>query len=1023
MPGDARRPIDRPSLLVPHHRLGRIDVSFDLPLVSPVLVGRSAPLAGLERVLGEVAKGHGQTVLIGGEAGIGKSRLVAAARTRGERLGFTILEGFCFEPDGVLPYAPFRDLLRTRSGALAPDGLALEFGSAVPEIAQLLPELAALLPGFSPTRVHPEQEKHRVVHALDRYVAGLAAARPTLVVLEDLHWSDEASLDLLLSLARKTATRPLLLMLTYRTDEAHLGLRHFLAELDRGRLATELPLTPLSVGEVGEMVRAILAQDRPVGAAFLRTLYALTEGNPFFVEEVLGSLVAAGDIYPAAEGWERQPIDRLRIPRSIRDAVLRRAARVGEVATQILQLAAVAGRRFDFALLQELSGRDETDLLRAVKALIEVQLLVESSAETFAFRHALTREAIYGELLAWERKWLHGHIAAALERRDLDVSDAHLGDLAYHCVEAGEWAKALEYARAAGERAQALGAPRSAVEQFTRALAAADALQQPPAPEILSARARAYDLLGEFEAASADYGAALLLAEAAADQRGVCQALLDLAALWASRDYDRALDYLRRALALARSMDDPALLAHVLNRMGNWYANHEHPVPAHQHHAEALAIFERLDDRQGIAATLDLLGMAAALGGDLVAAVSALARAAALFHALGDAQGLVGCLANVGSNAICEQDVLVGAESLAETIRGGEQALTLAREIDWLAGTAFALMTLGESYAAAGDVGRGLELLREGLAIAEEIEHRQWMTQAHVGLGGVHADLLALPKARLHFEQVVVLGEALRSRLWSTIAVGRLASVQIAQGELDAAEEALAEFDAGTPMRTAGQRLLWCARAELALARDDPTAALAILDGLYAAAANLTGEGDIPRLARLKAQALASLGRTEESIVLLQAARSVAADQGARSELWRLHAMLAALLREQGRGDEAGREEAAARQLIASLASTVPGEELREQFVRAATARLPTPTAVSARRAAKAAFGGLTVREREVATLIAHGQTNRAIAEALSVSERTIDAHVGNMLRKLGFASRSQIAAWAVERGLSHPGT
>jgi DNA-binding CsgD family transcriptional regulator len=325
---------------------------------------------------------------------------------------------------------------------------------------------------------------------------------------------------------------------------------------------------------------------------------------------------------------------------------------------------------------------------------------------------------------------------------------------------------------------------------------------------------------------------------------------------------------------------------------------------------------------------------------------------------------------------------------------------------------------LGECFAAAGDFGRGLELLREGLAIAEEIEHRQWMAQAHMGLGGLHADLLALPTACLHFEQVLELGRALRSPLWLTIAVGHLASALVTQGELDAAEEALAEFDTDTPMRTPGQRLLWCARAELALTRDDPVAALAILDALIATAANLTGEGDIPRLARLKAQALASLDRAEEAIALLQAAQSVAADQGARPELWRLHALLAALLREQGRVDEAGREEAAARQLIASLASTVPDEALRERFLRAATARLPTPTAISARRAAKAAFGGLTVREREVATLIVQGQTNRAIAEALSVSERTVDAHVGNILRKLGFASRSQVAAWAVERGL-----
>jgi DNA-binding NarL/FixJ family response regulator len=415
--------------------------------------------------------------------------------------------------------------------------------------------------------------------------------------------------------------------------------------------------------------------------------------------------------------------------------------------------------------------------------------------------------------------------------------------------------------------------------------------------------------------------------------------------------------------------------------------------------------------------------MATAIGGDLVAAIPTLARAATLFRELEDRHGLVGCLANVGANAIYEHDTVVGAESLAEAVRGGEQALILAREIDWQAGTAFALAMLGECFAAGGDFGRGLDRLQESLGIAEEIEHRQWMAQAHVGLGGLHADFASLPTAGAHFKRVLELGRALRSPLWTSIGAGRLASGLVAQGKLQAAEDALAGLDTETPMKTMGQRMLWCARAKLALTRGDPVAALAIIDGLYAAAVNLTSEGDIPRLARLKAQALVALGQASEAMELLQAAQLVADAQGARPALWRLHAELAALLREQGRVEEADREEAATWQLIYALAATVPDEALRDRFVSAAAARLPARTAVSRRRAANAAFGGLTSREQEVAALIAHGQTNRAIADALSVSERTVDAHVGNILRKLRFTARSQVAAWAVERGLAHSDT
>jgi DNA-binding NarL/FixJ family response regulator len=972
-------------------------------------------------VLGEVVGGRGQTVLIAGDAGIGKSRLIAEASGRAQQLGFLVLEGQCFEPDRVLPFAPFLDLLRSHVGRQPPDDLARQLGPAAPELIRILPELATLLPGIVPaTALEPAQDKHRLFHVLGRYLTRLAAVQPVLVALEDLHWSDEASLELLLHLIRKTAPWPILLLLAFRPEEAHPSLTHFLAELDRGRLATEVAVNALSIGEVGEMVRAIFALNRPVGAAFLHALYALTEGNPFFVEEVVGSLIATGDVFHAATGWERKPIGRLRIPRSVDDAVRRRVARVSDDARQVLRFAAVAGRRFDFALLQTLTGRSEDDLLPLIKDLIEAQLLVEASAEQFAFRHALTREAIATELLARERQALHRRVAKALERGEPDSVDARLEDLAYHCFEAGEWTKALAYAQAAGERAQALAAPRAAVEQFTRALSAAAALEQPLSSALLRSRARAHDQIGDFDAARVDFEAALRLAEATGDRRGAWQALLDLGAHWTARDYDRALEYLQQALDLARAMDEPATLAHSLNHMGNWYANHEQPDQARHYHQEALAIFERLGDRHGVAATLDLLGMTNAIGGDLVGAMAALRSAATLFRALEDRQGLVGCLTSVGSNAIYELDTFVGTEGIAETIRTSEQALTLAREIDWRTGEAYVLAMLGECVAAAGDFGRGLDLLREALAIAEEIEHRQWMAQAHLGLGGVHADLLAPATARAHFAHMLALGRALRSPLWTTIAAGRLASVLITERELDAAQEALAEFDASSPMQTPGQRLLWCARAELALARDDPAAALEILSRLYRTTVNLSSESDIPRLAQLKAQALAALGQAAEAEQLLRAARTVAADQGARLALWRLHTAIAALLHQQGRAEEAGREAAATRQLIQALASTVSDEALRGQFLHAATARLPAPTRASERRAAKAAFGGLTSREREVAALIAQGRTNRSIAEVLCVSERTIDAHVGNVLHKLDFAARSQIAAWAVDRGLAH---
>jgi DNA-binding CsgD family transcriptional regulator len=986
---------------------------IDRPIVCPVLIGREAQVAALDGLIEAAARGAGQALLVAGEAGIGKSRLVAAARERALARDFLLLQGHCFQPDSACPYAPVLDLLRSHLGGQPPAAVAAELGAAAPAVAPLLPELLPA-PAASMAPLDPEQAKRRLFAALAQYLLQQTARRPVLLVIEDLHWSDDTSLEFLHHLLRHAAAHRLLALLTYRPDDQRPALRHWLAGLDRERLAQELTLGPLTPAEVDGMMRAIFGLPQPARAEFLEAICALTQGNPFFVEEVLKSLVANGEVFLRDGVWSRKPMDQLRIPRSIQDAVQTRLTGLSAPAQRLVRIAAVAGRRFDFTLLQTVTRFDEAALLELIRELIEAQLVVEESADHFAFRHELTRQVIYGDLLARERRALHGVLAAAVERGAPDAVEARVADLAYHAYAAGDWPKALAYGQRAGGRARALYAPAAAVEHLSHAIEAARQLGQRPPADLCRMRGQAYDTLGDFAAAADDYAAALAAARATGDRAAEWQVLLDLGLLWTGRDYEEAHRYLQAALALARVLGDPATLAHSLNRMGNWYANHEQPEPARQQHEEALAIFERLGDRAGLAATLDLLSMAHALGGDLVGASRAGRQAADLFRALGDRQGLIGSLVtSLLPGAVYEFDVMVGSASLGEGISFVEEALALARETGWRSGEAFVMAILGECYGAAGEFARGLTLARGSLAIAEELEHHQWMAQAHWVLGALHADLAALPAARRHFEQALALGRALNSRVWFGSATAGLAAVLIRQGEPAQAEAVLAAaLSPGAPVQTQAQRQLWCTRAELALAAGDCAAALDILDRLYATAANLTAEGDIARLAWLKAQALAGLGQAEPADALLRAAQATAASQGARSMLWRLHAARGALLRGQGRVEEAEGEEGAARRLIEELARNVPAGELRDGFRRAALATLPASVAPRPRPA-----GGLTRREWEVAGLIAQGKTNREIAEALSVGERTVETHVSNMLMKLGFASRAQIAAWAATRG------
>jgi predicted ATPase len=266
--------------------------SIDTPIVCPVIVGPGSQLAALDALLARVAAGQGRVVLIAVEAGVGKSRLVAEARSRPAGHGFAMLAGHCFESDRAVPFAPLADMLRAFGAAGPESGDALD--SATPQLAALMPERVSLP---AAPAADAAQDRWRATQAFARFVAETAGRVPLLLVVEDLHWSDDASLEALLLAARRVVTLPLLVVLIYRDDEITLALAEMLTAPDRERLAVEVRLARLDYEETDAMLRAICAQRRPICGDFLCALFDQTEGNPFFIEEVLKSLVAAGDIY------------------------------------------------------------------------------------------------------------------------------------------------------------------------------------------------------------------------------------------------------------------------------------------------------------------------------------------------------------------------------------------------------------------------------------------------------------------------------------------------------------------------------------------------------------------------------------------------------------------------------------------------------------------------------------------------------------------------------------------------------
>jgi ATP/maltotriose-dependent transcriptional regulator MalT len=488
--------------------------------------------------------------------------------------------------------------------------------------------------------------------------------------------------------------------------------------------------------------------------------------------------------------------------------------------------------------------------------------------------------------------------------------------------------------------------------------------------------------------------------------------------LWSAQDYGIAGRNYDSALELARTLGDQGLVARSLNRVGNYHINIDEPAQGIPQHEEALAIFESLGDSHGITETLDLLGVAWLIGGDLAKSREYYERALRLFEEQGNRQGCVSAWTIMAVlTSVCHTDTLPPAATFSEAEDWLLRAHHLAVEMDWRAGECFALWNLGACLAPQGAYDRALRHTQEAITIAEEMEHKQWLSAALFVLGAIQLDLQAFSQSRTTLERALEAAQQCGSMLWTRAAAGYLARCYLAEGEPVKASETLGRaLPAEAPAQTLGQRIVHSARVSLLIARGEANEALRLLDRLEA---TVKPGAVVPRLAVLRANALTLSGDTENAERLYVRALKKAEENGALASVWPINAALCALYEKKGDRELARRAYAAAVRAIDAVGANVPEGTLRETLLQAALGRLPALREPSARQAAKLEFAGLTEREREIAGLVAAGNSNGAIGGMLVISERTVETHVSNILTKLGFASRAQIAAWATEHGLA----
>ncbi len=978
---------------------------------SPRFVGRQAELDRLEDLL---ATGSARTLLVGGEAGVGKSRLIAeyAARVPGAR----VLIGCCTDvEESGLPYAPFVQALRSlHDGLPAVDRDAL-FGPGGSELARLLPELG------EPSRsASSPSGQARLFELLLGLLKRLSAERELVLVLEDLHWADPSTRSLVGYLARNLVAEPVLLVATYRADEVARGhpLRALLGELVRIPAVETMELARFTQTEVAEQVTAILGAAPP--AALVDAVFARSEGNAFYVEELL----AAGE---DGHGTE--------LPPALCDIVMVRIDRLPRVVQAVLGMVAAGGRRVGEGLLAAVSTMSGADRLDGLRGAVAAQLLVVEHPDVYVFRHALVQEAVYRELLPQERTALHLAYGAALD------ADPRLGvetgpvaaELARHWNAAHDVPRALAAEVRAAELAAESFGFAEAVEHYERALQAWE--QVPDAAEragtghvdLVRRAADAANLAGDnsraaelvrIAIAEVDARTAPVLAGRLHERLGRF--------LWAAGDSSAAVRAYEEAVRLVPVSPETPDRARVLAARGQALMLVSRFEDSRASCEEAIAIACRVGARAAEGHARNTLGFDLACLGDADRGVVELQAALRIAAEVADLDDLARAYLNlselmVGPLNRLEEGLALALEAVEVTARYG-----LAQDF----GVSVAVNAVHARY----HLGRW----DDALALLTRAEQQRPVGVAaidlHLGFALVLVSCGASGPATEHLRQVTELMAGMADPQYQAPLAARRAELALWQGDPAAARAAVAvglRHLAGTDDAWHAGPLLWLgawaeADARMLTRRDRTAPDTAGLDEIRAAAASIGATGAEERLPPVTA-AYVELARAEAQRCCDRDGPQpwlAAADRWTELNrpflvayaLWRAAEALLVQRRREEAGVALRRAHAIARELGAN-----PLQHRLTQL--AARGRLDLAEHAPAPVDAPPDPYGLTSREREVLALLAVGRTNKEIADSLYISGKTAATHVSNILAKLGVRSRVEAAAAAHQLGLAGEGS
>ena len=897
-----------------------LDSTLGATIDTTPFVGRSNEYALLIGLIARLNAGTGHTVLIEGEPGIGKSRLLREVARYAHAQGLPTLTTNCYEIERAMPYQPVIDLV-TRAldrastatlSNLAPISLA-ELAALAPEVGERFPDLPRLSNDF------PEARQARLSRAVDQLLEASRAGRPFLLMVDNIQWADDASAHVLHYLARHAAQRPILVIYAYRDEDVDSDerLAQLIESLRRDTDARCVPLTRLSYADTESLIAA-LTDANLAAHGLAERLHRETEGNPFFLMSILQSL-SEGEtqLEPRASGAPGL------LPDALRAAVRVRLANVPKAIRPLLDTAAVLGRRFDFDTLLDVTREPEAQLLDAVETLVKRRLLREEpESGVYDFTHDKVREVVYRDISGARCRLLHKSVAESLERRGEGETHERDAQLAEHYERAHVWPKALHYLALVAEHSQTLFAMRDALHCLDRAIALSEshpeALDEQQRLAIYERRGAARAQAGQTQGAVADIRRVIAAVRTSGDREKTRDALIQLGMAYRRADaYEEATACLTEALAESRAMNDERHAADTLYHLGTVAWSTGKNDQAIVYHQQAVEICERTRCTDLVAVqAYHGRGEAYFANAEPTAAIECYTRSLELARGIGDKS-------YESENLMMIGHACVGTKGLGDYPRAMENfeaALDIARAADlqWHFGPT--LLGLDHVRACLGRYGEAWTGIQNTLHWLESLKQVRYQLIAHDFIGHLLLDLGLNEQAIEQLERGLALGRDTGILFWRAAIDTHLAIARSRLGQQDIAPALQATLE---QTRRTSERYLMVrcldGLAEIALTAGDTSRCRAHGDKLLAIAAqnNLHELEAIAR--RWRGEALLAEKNYVDAQAELSRAAALAENIGRVRLQMDAHDALARLFSAQGQNDVAQRHGTKARAIAEAI--------------------------------------------------------------------------------------------------------